>query len=52
MLDKNGFTLTPNNCYAMLYLFWVRTTSMGWDRENGVLMINDTNGEKWNLITE
>ena len=52
MLDPNGFALTPNDCLAMLDLFRVRATGMGWDREDGVLMITDTDGEKRNLVTE
>ena len=38
-LDPDGFLLEPNDCLAMLDLFTVRSVSMGWDRQNGCLMI-------------
>ena len=49
-LESNGYNLTANDCFALLNAFRERASSMGWDREKGVLDIPDTNGQVHNVV--
>ena len=49
-LESNGHNLTANDCFALLIVFRERASSMGWERERGVLEILDANGQIHNVV--